>query len=83
MELLLLLGHTANATITPESQQAVLETRNIGTSQCINAAGTKLPQAQLKSWGNTFFLCHPSDTDKEWGHAMWVVLPGRAAHAHV
>lgn len=75
MELLLLLGHTANATITPEPQQAALETQDFGTSWCIQAAGTKLPQAQLKGWGNPSFLCHPRAADRRRLGSCWEEQP--------
>lgn len=42
----LLPARTANATIAPESRQVTEETRDIGTSPFISAAGVKLPQAQ-------------------------------------
>lgn len=90
MELLLLLGHTANATITPEPQQAVLETQDFGTSWCIQAAGTKLPQTQLKQLKQA-----AKNTIKGLGEPLFPVPPsccrqttaglllGGAAHAHV
>lgn len=43
---LLLLAQAANATVTLESRQVAEETRDISASRCIDAAGTKLPQAQ-------------------------------------
>lgn len=90
MELLLLLGHTANATITPEPQQAALETQDFGTSWCIQAAGTKLPQTQLKQLKQA-----ATNTIKGLGEPLFPVPPsccrqmtaglllGGAAHAHV
>lgn len=58
---LLLLGYTANATTTPESQ----ETGDTGTSQCIDAA-----TSTIKKLGDSSFLCHPCDTDNDCGRAM-------------